>query len=97
MTLNDILDTLHREAKTLHQFGVTRIGVFGSYRHNRARPDSDIDFLVRFQEPSFDAYMTTKLFLEDTFGHPVDLVLEDDVRDELRPRIFDEVVYAETV
>jgi hypothetical protein len=93
VTLDDILTTLQREADTLHQFGVVRIGVFGSHRHNRAHADSDIDVLVRFQQPSFDAYMNTKLFLEDTFGRSVDLVIEDDVRDELRPRIFDEVVY----
>ena len=39
-----------------------------------ARSGSDLDFVVELSEKSFDAYMDTKIFLEDLFQSRVDLV-----------------------
>jgi predicted nucleotidyltransferase len=38
--------------------------------------------------------MNVKFFLEDLFGRPVDLVLEETIKPRLRPQILSEVVYA---
>ena len=40
------------------RFGISRIGVFGSYSTGTASPESDIDILVTFQEgqETFDNY-----------------------------------------
>ncbi|HEC34002.1 MAG TPA: nucleotidyltransferase [Chloroflexi bacterium] len=93
-TARKILDTLARHRDELRAMGVRKIGLFGSYRRGTPTADSDIDFLVTLEEPSFDGYMDVKFFLEDLFQCKVDLVLERTVKPRLRPYILAEVEYA---
>ena len=92
-TAQQILDTLGNYRHELKAMGVRKIGLFGSYRRDMPSPDSDMDFLVTLERPSFDNYMAVKLFLEDYFGCRVDLVIEDSIKPRLRSRILGEVVY----
>ena len=89
----EILRTLHMHCEELHRMGVRRLGLFGSYLRGTAKPDSDMDFLVVLERPSFDDYMDVKFFLEDLFQRQVDLVLEDNLKAGLRPYIMNEVTY----
>ena len=89
----EILRTLHMHREELHRMGVRRLGLFGSYLRGTAKPDSDMDFLVVLERPSFDDYMDVKFFLEDLFQRQVDLVLEDNLKAGLRPYIMNEVMY----
>lgn len=91
----DILATLEAHRDALREVGVERIGVFGSVVRGEAAATSDIDILVTLAEPSFRRFMRVKYLLEDLLGRPVDLVLEDSLRDELRPVVLSEVVYAQ--
>ncbi|MCD4684408.1 MAG: nucleotidyltransferase domain-containing protein [Anaerolineae bacterium] len=77
--------------------GVMRIGVFGSVVRGETDPASDIDVLATLKKPSFRAFMQVKFALEDMLERPVDLVLEDTLREELRPTVLHEVAYAEEV
>ena len=54
----------------------------------------DLDFVVELERKTFDAYMDLKLFLEDLFGCPVDLVLADAIKPRLRPTILREMIHA---
>ena len=94
-TAAEVLAELTRNHARLRAFGVRSLGLFGSYRRGTPRPDSDIDFLVDLDQPSFDSYMNLKFWLEDSFGHPVDLVLVESLKPRLRPVILSEVEYAE--
>ncbi len=94
-TAADVLAELQRNQVWLRGLGVRALGLFGSYRLGTPGPESDMDFLVDMEQPSFDSYMDLKLWLEDTFGCPVDLVLMDSIKPRLRPVILREVVYAE--
>jgi hypothetical protein len=94
-TASEVLAELQRNQTWLRGLGVRAIGLFGSYRRGTPRPESDMDFLVDLEQPSFDSYMDLKFWLEDTFGCPVDLVLMDSIKPRLRPVILREVVYAE--
>jgi predicted nucleotidyltransferase len=78
------------------QFGVKKIGVFGSFVRGEERPDSDVDILVEFRrgQETFDHYMDLKFYLEDLFGRSVDLVMKGAVKRRLREYIMNEVVYA---
>ena len=91
----EIIDLLkaHREELS-RRFSVRRIGLFGSHVRGEARPASDVDILVEFDQPTFDHYMDLKFHLEDLLGGPVDLVLQDSLKPRLRPIIEREVVYA---
>lgn len=94
-THKDILDKLSQHAEKLQKsFSVNRIGLFGSYVHDMADENSDIDILVELAEPSFDHYMDLKFYLEKLFSRSVDLVLADTVKPRLQPVIKQEVIYA---
>ncbi|MBE3125857.1 MAG: nucleotidyltransferase family protein [Acidobacteria bacterium] len=76
------------------KFGVRKIGIFGSAARGEAGPASDIDVLVELEDPTFDRYMDLKFFLEDLFGRPCDLVLEDSLKQGVRSQALREVLYA---
>ncbi len=95
LTAPQILSELAQHSQRLRQLGVIRIGLFGSYGRGNPTPESDLDFLVIFENPSFDHYMDLKFFLEDLFGRPVDLVMEETIKPRLRPYILSEVQYAQ--
>jgi len=73
------------------RFGVTSIGLFGSWARGEASAASDVDVLVDFERPSFDAYMDLKFYLEDLLRRRVDLVLRRALKPLLRDRILREV------
>jgi predicted nucleotidyltransferase len=92
MTRETILMRLAESREVLRRMGVRRIGFFGSAA--RGEEARDLDFLLELDEKTFDAYMDVKLFLEDLFGRPVDLVLADALKPALREGILRETVYA---
>ena len=53
-----------------------------------------MDFIVEFEKKSFDSYMDLKLFLEELFHRPVDLVLADGIKPKLRTEILSEAIHA---
>lgn len=87
------LDELLPELK--NNYKVKEIGLFGSVVRNEYKIGSDIDFLVEFEKGAdlFDL-AALGIFLEDEFGSKVDVISKHAVRDELKSRIFSEVVYA---
>ncbi len=76
------------------RFGVTRIGVFGSFARGEEEAESDVDILVEMSDPTFDRYMDLKFLLEDVFQRSVDLVLADTVKPLLKPVLEREALYA---
>jgi len=92
-TEQQIIKVLESNRAKLYVLGVRKLGLFGSYRRGTATAESDMDFLVVLDQPSFDAYMDTKFFLEDLFQCRVDLVLEKNIKPRLRPYILNEVTY----
>ena len=93
MPSEDLISTIRKHKNALYAMGVKSLEIFGSTARGDARPDSDIDFLVEFQEPpSFDRYMDVKLYLEDLTGRRVDLVTRAALKPRLRPSIEAEAV-----
>ena len=92
----EVLRKLDEESKNIKKFGVSRLGLFGSFARNEQTEKSDIDILVNFEDgkESFDNYMQLLFFLEKLFSNKVDLVIADNVRDELKQEIFGSVKYA---
>jgi uncharacterized protein len=79
------------------QFGVTRIGIFGSFARGEQTRKSDVDVLVDFAEE----YATLKNFvgladrLEALFKRKVDLITVEGVDKYIRPRVEAEVIWVE--
>ena len=95
LTAEYILAELERHADVLRGLGVRRIGLFGSVARGESGPDSDLDFLVELREHKYRLYKDTLHFLEDHFGVDIDLVEFAALRDEYRPGVLAEVIYAE--
>lgn len=91
---DEVLKLIEQNQATLRRLGVRRLGLFGSYARDEALPGSDLDFVVELSEKSFDAYMDTKIFLEDLFRSRVDLVTISSIKPRLLPIIQREAVYA---
>jgi len=94
-TASGVVQTLTGVREELQErFSVVRIGVFGSFARGDETPDSDVDIIVEFAEPTFDHYMDLKFRLEEVLQRPVDLVMADTLKPRLKPIIEREVVYA---
>ena len=89
-----ILRLLKQNAEGIKSFSVKRIGLFGSFNKEIQKRGSDIDFLVVFENPTFDNYMGLRFFLEKLFHRKIDLVTEKNLKPALK-YITQEAVYAE--
>lgn len=74
---------LRENQERLSDFGVKKLGLFGSYVKGEQGEESDLDFLVELEDNNFDDYMGLKLFLENLFDREVDLVIEGDLKEGL--------------
>ena len=89
------IQQINEHADTIRsRFGVRKVGVFGSWARGEETRTSDVDILVEFITPTFDAYMDLKFFLEDLFNRRVDLVMTSSLKERLREHILREVQYA---
>ncbi|MFP4461228.1 MAG: nucleotidyltransferase family protein [Thermotogota bacterium] len=96
MERNTILEFLKKNTQEFNKFGVKKIGLFGSFASRRNTNNSDIDILVEFKtgEKTFDNYMDLKFFLEDRLKRKVDLVIEKNIKTELKEEILSTAKYA---
>jgi len=68
MTRDHILKKLEENLETIRGFGVRRLGIFGSYARNEHAPASDMDFLVEFDNATFDNYFDLKFSWKTCLG-----------------------------
>lgn len=80
----DILKIMESNTEEFTRLSVRRIGLFGSYAEKGGHAASDMDFLVKFDAPTFDNYMELKFFLERLFRKKIDLVMEEMLKPALK-------------
>lgn len=91
-----IIRVLEKNSSNLKSFSVKKIGLFGSFLNGHATAKSDLDFLVSFDNPTFDNFMETKFFLETLFKRKIDLVTEQALKPALQ-NVRKEALYAKTI
>lgn len=74
LTRTAILRELQKHNDVLRKYSVKKIGLFGSYAFGRPHKNSDIDFLVEFEEPNFDNFMNLIEYLEELFRRKVEIL-----------------------
>ncbi len=94
-TKAELLAVLVDHRQQLQQFGVKRLGVFGSFAREHQDHKSDVDVLVEFEPEgkTFDNFMRLAFYLEDLCGRKVDLLTPEALSPYLGPRILREVEY----
>ena len=74
LTSSEILAQLRLLKPILNQnYGVSKIGIFGSFARNQTQPNSDIDIVVEMQ-PDLLKRVHLKYYLEAYFGREVDVI-----------------------
>jgi predicted nucleotidyltransferase len=77
------------------QYGVTKIGIFGSLARNECRENSDIDVVVEMREPDLFYLVHIKETLEKSFHRSVDIIrYRATMNHRLKARIDKEACYA---
>lgn len=93
---DSILEILAKHKNELANYGVDKIGLFGSHLRNEANENSDIDLLVDIQKErkTLKNFLALNYYLEDMFGRRVDLVTTQSLSPYIGPHILKTVVYA---
>ncbi len=93
--LAEIKQILQAQKPYLYEnYGVTAIGVFGSYVRGEQRPDSDIDVLVELTDPPKIGLMGLvglEYYLSDLLEQKVDVAIKKSLRKRIGRRILREV------
>ena len=95
-TITEIRQILQVQKSYLaEKYGVTEIGVFGSYVRGEQRPDSDLDILVELEAPpriSLMGLVNLENYLSDLLGLKVQVTIKRNLKPRLSPYILQEVV-----
>ena len=97
MNKQDILQTLKsQQEEYLNRFGVSFIGLFGSFARDEARDDSDIDILYKIEKDkklSMFSYLKLLSELENNFKRKVDLVRDETIKPQIKKYIYQDLTY----
>lgn len=90
-----IIDFLkERKGELQERFGVTKIGLFGSFSRNSENKSSDIDIAVELEsENKFRTFFELKYYLEENFARQVDLGIESTLKKEIKESISKDIIY----
>lgn len=97
MTITDVINHLSVNKKKYHDlYGVTRIGVFGSFVRNEQTPFSDIDLVVEMEpeRKNLHNYLQFKRDLEKTLQLSVDVGFEHTLKPIAKESMQRQIVYA---
>jgi len=75
-------------------YGVTRLGLVGSYARDDAGPQSDIDLIVSLKsDNTFRSFFGLLHFLQDNLDEHIDLATEESLKPLLKEAIMQDVHY----
>jgi len=92
--LGEVAARIRAHADELHdRFSITRVGVFGSFANGEQTAESDVDLLVDMDNPGGFRFIEAAGFTEEILGRRVDVIRSHLLKDRLRDRALNEVVY----
>ncbi len=92
----EIVEYLRTNKKVLRDnFGVTRLGIFGSFVRHTQHISSDIDLVVEFEKgrKNIHTFLRLKRFLEKEFARKVDIGFEHSLKPVVRENIKGRILY----
>lgn len=95
MNKQEIIEFLVLNKQELYKkYGVTKIGIFGSYARDEAKEGSDIDIAVEIQSKNkFKSFFGLKRHLEENLKNNVDLGIESTLKPVVKEHILKEMIY----
>ncbi len=98
ITKKQIVERISSNAVLIRQYGISKIGLFGSYARHQEKEDSDIDLLIDFEggKETFDNFMAICNLLDQVFsGHKVEIVTTGGLSPYIGPHILKNVEYVQ--
>ena len=95
-SIDEIIAYLREKRELLHdRYGVTRIGIFGSFLQGNQNITSDIDMVVEFErsKKNIHSFFQVKRFLEKEFSREVDMGFENALKPVVRDKIREKIIY----
>ncbi len=91
---SEVIYALTNHHTELEMLGVKSLCLFGSVARDEATPNSDIDFIVEFEQ-SGGLFQLLRLqhFLEDLFQRKIDVGTEKSLREHLRIPVAKDIVH----
>jgi len=81
LTQEKVMEILRKELPYFaSEYGVKKIGLFGSYTKGIQREDSDIDILVEFERPIGLKFIELAEHLEKILGKRADVLTPDGIK-----------------
>ena len=95
MKSTEVLRILHEKRGELaEKYGVKSLALFGSVARDEARPDSDVDLLVEFDQPvGLFTFIGLQQFLEILLGYKVDLGTLRSLKPRLKESVLQEAIH----
>ncbi len=96
MTKAFILDFLAQHKDEYYEkYGVTKIGLFGSYIRGDYKKESDVDIAIEMlnEKKSLSTFFSLRRELEEAFNLKVDLGIEGSLKPIAKEKILQEIVY----
>ena len=92
-TKADVFSALRKNGQRIRSFGVTRLGLFGSFKRDEPTETSDVDLLVEFEPgaKTFDNFIGLSDTLEELLHRRVELLTRESLSPYIGPRILEEV------
>jgi predicted nucleotidyltransferase len=95
LTREDVLQILRdNKERFAEKYGVTKLGLFGSFARNEATEESDVDVCVELDEVTFDIMLDLREEIMEKTSRPVDLIqVRNRMNNLLKKRIERDAVY----
>lgn len=89
-TKQQLIQLLQTNADVIRSFGVEKLGLFGSFRHDKATEKSDVDFLVDFlpNKKTYNNLFCLYEFLENKTGRKVEVLTRAGLSKYIGPHIL---------
>ncbi|MEO5358525.1 MAG: nucleotidyltransferase family protein [Nitrospirae bacterium YQR-1] len=85
-----IRETILANRWLLRRYQVGSIALFGSYVRGEQRDDSDIDFLVEFENNTYSNFINLVYSLEELFNRSVTVLSEESLSPYIKPYVMKE-------
>lgn len=95
-SIDEIVEYLKKNKSFLYdRFGVTRMGIFGSFVRRAQVASSDIDMVVDIEKArkNIHNFLQLKRFLEKELEKKIDLGFEHSLKPIIRNKIREQIIY----
>jgi predicted nucleotidyltransferase len=95
-SIEEVVEYLKRNKRFLYdKFGVTRMGIFGSFIRGEQAGSSDIDMIVDIEKgrKNIHSFLQLKRFLEEELEKKIDLGFEHSLKPIVRDKIREQIIY----